>query len=362
MFEKVRSAIASQPWRAAAVALSVALAVSLLLNVVGSGSEPEPSDDTLAASTSTTTTSDQLTTTTDTGSTSSTTAPGSPPPTSSPTGALVAIRVDNAPGARPQVGIGQARFLVEYPVEGGITRFTAVFPRESAGLVGPIRSLRPVDADLLPAIAPIVVSSGGQPFVLQDVVAAGIDSIIAGDSSMFTSLGRSAPHDTFVNLDLLSTILDDSLLPVGGGLPSGGALPLMRSVALEVESPLGSTTFTYQQDTGYVRIEGGEPFEVFDLSGENLTQLAHDTLVFLFAAERSAGYTDSNGAPVSTFDVIGSGDLLVFHDGEVLMGTWSRSALEDPFVFYDDIGEQFGLPDGRTYLAVIPRDSEVVYR
>lgn len=352
------NAVTAEPWRTVAVALAVALVVSLVFNVVGSDGEPEPADDTLAASSTTTTTSIQTTATTSGESRSPTTIPGSPPPG----GAVVGIKVDNAPAARPQVGIGEASLLVEYPVEGGLTRFTAIFPRETSGLAGPIRSLRPVDADLLPAIAPIVVSTGGMPFVLQAVEAAGMNSITAGFSSMFVSLGRSEPHDTFVDLGFLGSILDDSLIPADGGLPSGGALPLMGTDAVEVEMPFGSTSFTYQPDTGYVRQEAGQPFEVLDFAGENPSPLSHDTLVVMFAAERSAGYTDSNDAPVSTFDVIGAGDLLVFHGGEVLAGTWSRSALADGFVFHDDIGEPFGLPEGQTYLAVVSRASEVTYR
>lgn len=355
MLERLWLYMRAEPWRTASLALAVALVISLGFNIAGG--EPEQPE---ALGPSTTTTTTTLSGSTTTPGVTTTASPGTTVPPVRKGGALVGVRVDNAPGARPQVGIGQAPILIEYPVEGGITRFTAVFSRETSGVVGPIRSLRPVDADLLPAIAPIVVSSGGRPFVLQDVAAAGVNSIVAGDSSMFLSLGRSDPHDTFVDMELVGSILDDSLLPVGGGLPSGGPLPSMRSAANEVDSPMGDTSFVYEQGSGYVRFEAGDVFEVLDLTGQNTMRLSHDTLVFLFAAERPAGYADSNGAPVSTFDVIGSGDLLVFHQGEALTGTWSRSAQQDPFVFLDDVGEPFGLPRGRTYFAVIPRGGEGV--
>jgi hypothetical protein len=358
VLDRFWNAVTSEPWRTAAVTLAVGLTVSLIFNLLGSDSEPEPADDTIPVVLSTTTITSIPSTTTDVESPSLTTVPGSPPPG----GAVVGIKVDNAPGARPQVGIGEASLLVEYPVEGGITRFTAVFPRQASGVAGPIRSLRPVDADLLPAIAPIVVSTGGTPFVLQDVRAAGINSITTDFSSMFVSLGRSDSDETFVILQSLGLILDDSLLPADGGLPSGGPLPVMTAVAGEIEMPFTSTRFIYQPDIGYVRQQADRPFEVLDLAGENASPLRHDTLVVMFAAERSAGYTDSNNAPVSTFDVIGAGDLLVFHGGEVLAGTWSRPALADGFVFSDDTGEPFGLPEGQTYLAVVSRDSEVTYR
>lgn len=339
--------------------LAVALVVSLVFVFAGEGDDSVSPPD--AGATTTTTTVVEATSTTLSETPGTTSAPPGTVPPVRPGSALVAVKVDNAPGARPPVGIGAAPIVVEYAVEGEITRFAAVFPRESTGIIGPIRSLRPVDADLFPAIAPVIVSSGGQPFVLQDVAAAGVRSIEAGDSSMFVSLGRQAPHDTFVDMELLGQIVDDSVLPVGGGLPIGGALPEMTSSATEITSPLGAT-FGYDQELGYVRFEDGAPFEVLDLAGSNPEPLSHDTLIFLFAAERAAGYTDSNGVPVSTFDVIGSGDLLVFHGGEALVGTWSRSALVDPLVFQDDIGEPIRLPDGSAYLAVVSRTEEVAFR
>jgi hypothetical protein len=63
--------------------------------------------------------------------------------------ALVAIKIDNDPQARPQVGLQEASLVIEAPVEGGLTRFTAFYEEGSYPvLAGPVRSVRPVDADL----------------------------------------------------------------------------------------------------------------------------------------------------------------------------------------------------------------------
>jgi hypothetical protein len=112
---------------------------------------------------------------------------------------------------------------------------------------------------------------------------------------------------------------------------------------------------------GYTaRREAGEPFLVLSDPFGEPSQLTADTVVVLFAAQKSAGYTDANAADVPTFDVIGSGRLLVFHGGEVVEGEWSRSAQADGYVF-TSAGEPFGLPAGRTHVAVVPRELEVGY-
>ena len=270
---------------------------------------------------------------------------------------FLAIKVDNAPGARPQVGVASTTLLIEVPVEGGMTRFLTIHPSNASGVVGPVRSVRPVDVDLLPPLATIFVSSGGQETVLQALAATGIPHI---DSTTFEFLsgGRENPHDTFIDLDVLMPLLAGSESDAFG-LPTG-ELAEATGRASSVELPIGPTELRFV-DGAYSRYESGEPFLVLDSLGGQPSPLVHETVIVIFVAQRFAGYGDSNGVPVLTFDVIGGGDLLVFHDGEVVEATWSRSAQEDPFVFLDGARRPFGIPEGSTYLAIVPRDLQVVF-
>lgn len=269
---------------------------------------------------------------------------------------LLAVVVDNAPAAHPLVGIADSPFTIEYPVEGGLTRFLAVVHSGSGGMLGPVRSLRPVNADLAPALTSALVSSGGQSFVVQEVTASGVTVVTPDIGLGFVSMGRSAPHDVFVDLDELAELFaPQSIAP---GFPSG-TLPSSDTGAETVSLPFAGVSLVYEEGVGYARHQDGAPVAVLDREGGAETPLAHDTLVVLFAAERSAGYSDSNGAPVATFDVIGGGELMVFGEGRLVTGRWSRDALEDPYVFRADDGSAFGIPDGRTYIAVVPRTAEV---
>ena len=272
--------------------------------------------------------------------------------------AYVSVKIDNAPGARPQVGLAGVPLLVEYPVEGGITRLVAVVNRDLTGELGPVRSLRPVDADLLPGLAPFVVSTGGEPFVLQDVAATGLNMIDAELFELFTNGDREDPlHNLFLILEQLFLYVGDAA-PLGAGLPAG-AFP-GGAAATEITLPFEATGYRFEDDE-YLRYDGETRYQVLDAIGGSEQPLAHDTVVVLFVAERSAGYTDGNDVPVTTFDVIGLGDLLVFHGGEVVTGTWLRGAQEDGYRFFDEAGDAFGLPQGRIYMALVPRGSEVGY-
>jgi Protein of unknown function (DUF3048) N-terminal domain/Protein of unknown function (DUF3048) C-terminal domain len=273
-------------------------------------------------------------------------------------GGFLAIKIDNAPDALPQVGIADATVLVEVPVEGGLTRLTAILTRTATGIVGPVRSLRPVDTDLLPALATVVVSTGGQPWVTQEVQASGIQSISPEVYEGFVSAGREIPHDTFIDLDALMPLIG-STEDEAVGLPAGN-LPVPSASATVIDIPFGTVEYRYENDV-YARYDVASPVEILDSVDGPSRPSAQQTVVVMYVAQRSAGYSDSNGAEVPTFDVIGSGELLVFHQGQVFSGSWSRSAQADPFVFLDGDGSPFGLPGGSTYLALVPRDLEVVF-
>ncbi|MEM7276389.1 MAG: DUF3048 domain-containing protein, partial [Actinomycetota bacterium] len=70
------------------------------------------------------------------------------------------VKIDNGPGASPQTGLGAADIVIEEEVEGGVTRFAAVF-HSNPSLVGPVRSGRTTDLPLLSGLGdPLLIYSG----------------------------------------------------------------------------------------------------------------------------------------------------------------------------------------------------------
>ena len=72
--------------------------------------------------------------------------PTSPAAASRP---ALGVKIDNVEGAWPQAGLNQADIVFDLPVEGGLTRLLAIFHSGDVPVFGPIRSARPVDADIL---------------------------------------------------------------------------------------------------------------------------------------------------------------------------------------------------------------------
>jgi hypothetical protein len=343
----------THPWQSTAAALAVALVAAVVgLVIVLTGDEAP--DDPVAESTTTTTVAEVPQTTVVTGSTAATIAP--PPPVVDGPGpfgteapeAVTAVVVDNVPDVGFQIGIDQAPLIIEVPVEGGLTRYTAMFGATTPDLIGPVRSLRPVSADLLALFRPIVFASGGQPFVTGMVESIGATINSPELSNAYQTLERPRPYHLFVT----PSVEGQTSVAVGepweygewsGGDPAPEAVvPFAREVTWRFE------------EGAYVRYENGSPVQVQTGFETEPTALTRDTVILLYAHEKSAGYTDGAGAEVPTFDVIGSGPLSVYHQGEVIEGTWSRSSQAEPYVFTTVDGDSLSVPIGTVYWAVVP--------
>ena len=85
-----------------------------------------------------------------------------------PTGSVVAVKIDNSPLARPyHRGLGQASIVYQELMEGGSSRFLAVYAPATGNEVGPIRSVREGDLELLQQFGQVALAaSGGNDGVL----------------------------------------------------------------------------------------------------------------------------------------------------------------------------------------------------
>lgn len=349
---KTRIWIVAHPWQIATGALAVALAGVLVFDRPG---PPGPADD-------------PATSTTSVGSATTTPGPTEPGQTTTTGtipvgdrvdpftgevrggGPLIIVKVDNAPGARPQVGLAPADLIVEIPVEGGLTRFTAMYLDEVPDFVGPVRSLRPVDADLLAPFSGVVVASGGQRHVVGAVAGAGLTIADPNQPGLLQSLERPVPHHLFAGMEAVE---GDVPLPPStpwsyGEWGGGGATSA-------ITIPYGSETVEWRFEEGaWVRYGDGSPTQVLDTPDGAGTALSRATVIVLFAHQKDAGYTDSAGAVVPDFDLVGGGEVWILHNGEVVEGTWQRASQAEPWVFASSDGTSLAVPVGPLYLSVVP--------
>lgn len=266
----------------------------------------------------------------------------------------IGIKIDNHPRARPPAGLESADMVYEELVEGGLTRFLAIFHCGDAASLGPTRSVRAVDPDLLVQYAPVLFAySGGSPNNLRKVASTpGVIDLKHGSNAAAYSRvgGRSAPHNLFTSTDRIRALpgAQGVVGPPRTGLifgPSPAGTGANR-VSISYSGGSGSmVSYTYDPTTNrYLRSIGGRPHN--EVSGGQLS--AVNVLVLKVSVNRSGS------SPEIT--VTGSGEATVLREGRVIQGRWNRSGLADQMTLTDASGQPIQLAPGNVWINMLPSD------
>jgi len=275
---------------------------------------------------------------------------------------VIAIKIDNHPEARPQSGLLEADAVVELLVEGGFSRFIALFHDNEADFLGPIRSLRPTDSTLvLPTGAPLFMS-GGQVWV-QELTAARGQRLLGESAGMFRSSLKSAPHNLYGRTETLRARAD------ARGYTNNDAGPLLPiddwpypdEEATEIElrwSDNNVVTWQYFPDQRtYGRWTNNARHYVQDEDREQ-TQIEVDVLVVL-GGDLYTAFPPGAGTPVPATDTVGSGEAWVFARGRMWHGTWHRDDIDEPFELRSADGTTASVPAGFSWISVFPAGSSI---
>jgi hypothetical protein len=265
---------------------------------------------------------------------------------------VLAVKIDNHPRARPQSGIEEADMVIELMVE-GITRFISVWHQSDADYLGPMRSGRPTDASLLPAFnKPTFAISGAQGWVQQMLRSNGIPLIKELSPGTFRIGARRAPHNLYVNTIELRAHADNQGYPddpppgpIWQFGPFADAAPPVSTVRIDFSG--NSVVWTWDAETSlWLRSASGVESHWRNLDGEG-GRIGVPVLVALYTDLYSV-----NGLPSSR--TLGSGQALVFADGKVATGSWSRQGETDWFELTHQDGEPILVPAGKVWVSLVP--------
>ncbi len=364
-----------------------ALRLAVLVALIAAGCSGSASDTTVpttaaaptttappptTTSTSSTTTTSTTTSTTTTTTTTTTTLP---PPASALNGVaaadeaalerrVIAVKIDNHSRARPQSGLQDADAVYELRVESGITRFIALFHGADSEFLGPVRSGRPTDPTLVRPTGTVFQISGAQPWVLRLIRNRGV-TIVPEGSTTFRIRSRRAPHNLYADTTRIRAwadargIADD---PPPALFPSGEWSPQPGVAATRITMPWadGNTVVWEWDGERYLRSQQGQEHEWVDADGAR-GRVAADVLVVLEGRLYTASPPGGDGSSVPATDTVGSGEAIVFAQGGVATGTWSREAIEDPFTLTTASGAPLAVPPGVPWISMFPRNRTVTW-
>ena len=276
----------------------------------------------------------------------------------------VAIKVENSQAARPQTGLENADVVWEEIVEGGITRYIAVYHSQIPEVVGPIRSVRPMDSNIIAPLGGLMAFSGGQPPFVASVSEVGLQVVSndAGDPGFYRTKDRRAPHNVFGTLSTFLGQADASHQdsPQGEFLFAADADQATAAVAgaptssvAVVMSASSRPTWAWDEASGtFLRSEGTTPA----LSSTG-AQLAAKNVVVLKVSLFNTPYTDPAGSPVPETQVIGSGEAVIATGGKSISATWTKPDAKTPFSLTAADGTPVTLAPGNTWVELMPTSS-----
>ncbi len=266
------------------------------------------------------------------------------------------VKVENLAAARPQAGLDRADIVYEQPVEGGITRFVAIYHCRDARRIGPIRSARLVDADILRQFGtPVFAFAGGVPAVVSAVEDAGAISVGFDTAPEFFEQdpSRSRPHHVFSST---SVLYGDA----GGGTPDpvfsfDAERPTAAKRARRVHlgfSPFADVFWQFSpKKRAWLRSHGEEPHTL-----ENGSRVSAVNVIVQIVEVRPSQIVDVAGNPSPEIDATGSGEAFVLRNGRVLQGEWVRETEDDVTKFVDAAGSDIPLAPGVTWVELFPAD------
>ncbi|MGC9495585.1 DUF3048 domain-containing protein [Streptomyces sp. WG7] len=271
-------------------------------------------------------------------------AAGSPAP-------VLAVKVDNVPAARPQTGLEAADVVYVEPVEGGLSRLMAVYATELPESVGPVRSARESDLELLRQFdRPTLAFSGAQRRLLPLIDEAPLRAEPPGRGEASDAYvrddDRPAPHNLYLRPRRLQPSpagADD--LTTGfryGAAPEGGEAKSSRTVRY----PSASFTFTWSEsrDRWLVSMDGA-PARTADGG-----RLAPSTVVVQHVNVRESDFHDVRGSNSPYVESVGSGRAEVLRDGRAYGAAWKRGAAADGTSFTAEDGTPLDFAEGQVWV------------
>lgn len=294
----------------------------------------------------------------------------------------LAVKVDNAPPARPQAGLEAADIVYEEIGEGGLSRFLSFFQCNDADSVGPVRSIRNTDLDVLQEYAPVLLGfSGANQQVLGKLTSIrGIVDLRQGSngSAYVREAGRKAPYNLMSSTQKLRAlpgardvrgpsrtglvfdagVLQPAPAPSGtAGAPQAPAPAPGSSVSFSF-SASNSVSYTYDPARKtYLRSNGSVPHK--SVSG---SQLSAVNVVIQKVRVTTGTVRDAAGSPTQDTTVVGSGDAIVLRAGVAVNGKWSRPSLSANTTFTDASGQTIKFAPGNTWIELLPAERPVTLR
>ena len=278
-------------------------------------------------------------------------------------GPVLVVKIDDTTQAHPQIGLEDADIVYIEQVEGGLTRLAAVFSSVIPQRIGPVRSARISDIEIMSQFGRVAFAySGAQSKLLPVIAAANLQDLGAQRQSptiFTTDPTRIPPYAMVLRADLLmQQIVEknfqiDSAKNIGfnfGSLQEGGA-PTSKAV---MHWPAATYSASWSAEESRWLLSHNNSVNLAD-SG---VVLGPTTLVIQMVSITPSEYKDKVGGVTPFSQTVGSGKAYVLRDGQRFVTTWNRpsSVAGTTFAFAD--GTIMNFDPGQIWIALTDQEPD----
>jgi hypothetical protein len=270
-------------------------------------------------------------------------------------------KIDNHPSARPQVGLDEADIVFEELVEGGMTRYLAVWHSSLPAEIGPVRSVRPMDPEIVSPFGGVFAYFGGQVRFVQMMQAAPVYNVILGQEGTedlyYRTTAKVAPHNVLVALPgLVEQHLD---LPAPA--PQFVYAPSVEAATAVVEgSPLAAITTRFSGFSSpswewdgtqgkFLRFQTNGAAD----SASSGNQIGATNVIVLFV---NIDVIED----IPTTRLVSQGTGYVATGGSIVEVNWIKATPESPIVLSTVGGTDVLLGVGNTWIELLPAEASDV--
>jgi Protein of unknown function (DUF3048) N-terminal domain/Protein of unknown function (DUF3048) C-terminal domain len=267
-------------------------------------------------------------------------------------GRVLAVKIDNIAAARPQTGLQSADLIYVIPVEGGLSRFMAVYSSHIPPVIGPVRSARQSDLDILRQFGrPAFAWSGATPHLVPFVERAPLVDLYALKVGGYYRVGfRVAPENLYADP---RTLLREAphaskARDIGfrfGQLPAGGR----PTRSMTVRYPATTFTFRWSAKAGrWLVWMDGAPGRAAEGG-----QLGGSTVIIQYTRIATSRFLEYGGRPPYAISV-GSGKAVILRNGRAFTVHWSRPDLNAGTTFTLPGGQRMNFAPGQVWVMYAP--------
>ena len=274
-------------------------------------------------------------------------------------GPVLVVKIDDTEGARPQIGLESADLVYIEQVEGGLTRLASIFSSTVPQKIGPVRSARISDIELLAQYGKVAFAySGVQKKMAPVVASANIFDVGAnkyGPTYYENDPARIPPYAMMLNAQtLMQKISSNGISPVqsknmGWNFGDQDFSQATKILGAHFSWPASSYDISWD-GKHWLLSHLGTPDNAS--SGERLYA---DTFVAQVVSITDSIYHDKVGGITPFSATVGSGDAYIYRDGVVIKGSWTRESANSGTKFTTVEGDEIKFKAGRIWVALLSK-------